>query len=112
MPQTAAHYWFHHATRGNAFRPNPLAVSCHSDGTEVEFQIFGKASSLAIEQFWGRAVRASRDSKEFGTLLILPKKENLPKKETSRRLRLLLGHGRLARRLDQIPQPMRQICGQ
>src|SRR5215471_10806091 len=34
-------------------------------GTEVEFTKHKGTRSLATEQFWGRAVRASRDSQEF-----------------------------------------------
>ena len=39
-------------------------------GTEVYFTKTARGSSLLGEQFWGRAVRASRNSKEFGALLI------------------------------------------
>ena len=42
-------------------------VPCH--GTEVYFPSAQPLSSVMSEQFWGRAVRASRDSQESGALL-------------------------------------------
>jgi len=45
------------------------SVPCH--GTEVYFPSAKPVSSVIREQFWGRAVRASRDSQESGALLIL-----------------------------------------
>jgi hypothetical protein len=41
------------------------------DGTEVYFTNTGSTSTVAGEQFWGRAVQASRNSKEFGALFIV-----------------------------------------
>ena len=40
------------------------------DGTEVYFTKPGGKSSLVGEQFWGRAVQASRDSEESGALFL------------------------------------------
>jgi hypothetical protein len=42
-------------------------VPCH--GTEVSFPSAKPLSTVIREQFWGRAVRASRDSQESGALL-------------------------------------------
>jgi len=44
------------------------SVPCH--GTEVYFPCAKPVISVIREQFWGRAVRASRDSQESGALLI------------------------------------------
>jgi hypothetical protein len=42
----------------------PLAVSCHRMAQKCNSHHGGAASSVGFEQFWGRAVRASRDSEE------------------------------------------------
>jgi hypothetical protein len=47
-----------------------MAESCHPHGTQVSFTAFEQATNVVLEQFWGRAVRASRDLKESGALLI------------------------------------------
>jgi hypothetical protein len=41
------------------------------DSPLVPFTIGGDQNIFVIEQFWGRAVQALRDSKESGALLIL-----------------------------------------
>ena len=51
--------------------PGPdMALSCYFAGTNVELSCLDFGLTLALEQFWGRAVRASHDSKESGALLI------------------------------------------
>src|ERR1700686_1589356 len=47
-----------------------MARSCQRLGTKVEFTSRGSNRRFASEQTWGRAVRASQNSKEFGALLI------------------------------------------
>jgi hypothetical protein len=53
--------------RGQRVRRFGHLVPCH--GTEVYFPSAKPVSSVISEQFWGRAVRASRDSQESGALL-------------------------------------------
>jgi hypothetical protein len=52
----------------NGFSALATSVPCH--GTEVYFPSAKAVISVIREQFWGRAVRASRDSQESGALLI------------------------------------------
>ena len=56
------------AAVGKGFGALATSVPCH--GTEVYFPSAKPVSSVIREQFWGRAVRASRDSQESGALLI------------------------------------------
>jgi hypothetical protein len=48
-----------------------VARSCHTRPSKVAFPSCPGLRILVIEQFWGRAVRASCDSHESGALLIL-----------------------------------------
>jgi hypothetical protein len=47
-----------------------MACSCHDIGTKVGFTLLRVRRTFLREQTWGRAVRASHDSREFGALLI------------------------------------------
>jgi hypothetical protein len=47
-----------------------MACSCHEIGTKVGFTHYPERRTFLREQTWGRAVRASYNSQELGTLLI------------------------------------------
>jgi hypothetical protein len=55
----------------NHGHPAAFAVSCHSMAPKGNSQTDGSETTIVLEQFWGRAVRASRDSKEFRRALFL-----------------------------------------
>ena len=48
-----------------------VVILCHLPDSEVGFSTAGRLPYCQVEQFWGRAVRASRDFSS-GTLLSLP----------------------------------------
>jgi hypothetical protein len=47
-----------------------MAPSCQDAGTKVEFTSPSHSRNVVREQTWGRAVRASHNSRELGALLI------------------------------------------
>jgi hypothetical protein len=47
-----------------------MARSCQEAGTKVEFTSPSHTRKVVREQTWGRAVRASHNSRELGALLI------------------------------------------
>ena len=50
--------------------PRHMACSCQEIGTKVGFTLLAARRTFLREQTWGRAVRASHNSREFGALLI------------------------------------------
>src|SRR5271155_508379 len=56
----------------------PLPSLCHSNGTEVLFTSTHTGGRVAGEQFWGRAVRAPRNSKGFRGVLNSRENSDLP----------------------------------
>jgi hypothetical protein len=59
-------------------RAIPDGTDGESFGTEVPFSKVAVKLSLIGEQFWGRAARVPRDSKEFGALVIFLGKKRRP----------------------------------